>query len=68
MATTFGVELNEHGFCQTKPTNAIETTRPGIFVSASLALPTHPGIVVVSAGGANALQRAPFLPPRRPVP
>ena len=54
MATTFGVELNEHGFCRTKPTNAIETTRPGIFVSGATWAADIPESVV-SAGGANAL-------------
>ncbi len=55
MATTFGVELNEHGFCQTKPANAIETTRPGIFVSGAFMGPADIPESVVSAGGANAL-------------
>ena len=55
MATTFGIELNEHGFCQTKPANAIETTRPGIFVSGAFMGPADIPESVVSAGGANAL-------------
>jgi heterodisulfide reductase subunit A len=55
MAATFGIELNEHGFCKTRPANAIETTRPGIYVSGAFIGPADIPESVVAAGGANAL-------------
>ena len=33
LAQQFGVALNAHGFCETSPTNPMQTTRPGVFVS-----------------------------------
>jgi len=33
LADKYGIELNSHGFCNTIPSNPMETTRPGIFVS-----------------------------------
>jgi heterodisulfide reductase subunit A len=33
LASTFGIELNAHGFCDVNPSNPMETTRPGIFTS-----------------------------------
>jgi heterodisulfide reductase subunit A len=33
MADMYGIELNSHGFCKTNPTNPIETTRAGVYVS-----------------------------------
>jgi len=37
LATTFGIALNSHGFCEATDSNPIETTRPGIFVRDKLA-------------------------------
>jgi heterodisulfide reductase subunit A len=33
LANKFGIELNPHGFCKTNPSDPMETTRPGIFIS-----------------------------------
>lgn len=55
LAATFGIELNEHGFCKTNPTNPIQTTRPGVYVSGAFAGPIDIPESVVSASGANAL-------------
>jgi len=55
LADTFGVELNEYGFCKTKPENPIETSRPGIFVSGAFTGPLDIPESVVAASGADAL-------------
>ncbi|MCK4412496.1 MAG: CoB--CoM heterodisulfide reductase iron-sulfur subunit A family protein [Candidatus Eisenbacteria sp.] len=55
LADTFGIELNSHGFCKTNPTNPIETSRPGIFVSGAFLGPMDIPEAVVAASGANAL-------------
>lgn len=55
IADTFGIELNEHGFCRTNPFNPIETTRPGIFVSGAFQGPIDIPESVVTASGACAL-------------
>ncbi len=51
----FGIELNEHGFCKTNPSNPIETTRPGVFVSGAFQGPMDIPESVMSASGTNAL-------------
>ena len=33
LSEKFGIELNAHNFCKNNPSNPIETSRPGIFVS-----------------------------------
>ncbi len=54
MATTFGIELNEHGFCKTDPRNPILTSREGVFVSGAFQGPADIPEAVVSASGADA--------------
>jgi len=53
LAATFGIALNEHGFCQTLPENPIGTSRPGIFVSGAFQGPTDIPESVFSASGAG---------------
>ena len=53
LADTFGVELNTHGFCKTIPSNPIEATKPGIFVSGGFQGPTDIPESVYSASGAG---------------
>jgi heterodisulfide reductase subunit A len=55
MAKTFDIELTPHGFCKTNPTNPIETSRRGIFVSGAFTGPLDIPESVVTASGADAL-------------
>jgi heterodisulfide reductase subunit A len=55
LAETFGIELNDHGFCKTNPLNSIETTRPGVFISGAFQGPVDIPESVVTASGADAL-------------
>jgi heterodisulfide reductase subunit A len=55
LATTFGIELNHHGFCKTDPASPIETSRKGIFVSGAFLGPMDIPEAVVTASGADAL-------------
>ncbi len=55
MARQFGIDLNEHGFCQTDPLNRMLTTRPGVFVSGAFQGPLDIPEAVVSACGAGSL-------------
>ncbi|GAB4251278.1 MAG: hypothetical protein Kow00122_08950 [Thermoleophilia bacterium] len=55
LATKFGIELNEYGFCKTDPFNPILTTRPGIFVSGAFRGPLDIPESVVAASGAGSL-------------
>jgi heterodisulfide reductase subunit A len=55
LAERFGIELDSHGFCKTTPTNPIETTRPGVFISGAFQGPMDIPESVMSASGANAL-------------
>ena len=55
LATQFGIELNEHGFCRTNEDSPMETTRPGVFVSGAFQGPMDIPESVVSASGASAL-------------
>jgi len=55
LANKFGIELNAHGFCKTNPLNAIETSRPGIFVSGAFQGPMDIPESVMTASGADAL-------------
>jgi len=64
LADTFGVELNAHGFCKTSPTNPMETTRPGVFVSGAFQSPMDIPESVFSASGAGS-QCGEFLDFRR---
>ncbi len=55
LAKKFGIELNEHGFCNSNPLNPIETSRPGIFVSGAFQGPIDIPESVMGASGADAL-------------
>jgi heterodisulfide reductase subunit A len=55
LAKKFGIELNAHEFCKTNPTNPIETTRAGIFVSGAFQGPIDIPESVMGASGASAL-------------
>jgi heterodisulfide reductase subunit A len=79
LATTFGIELDSHGFCKTNPVNPIETTRPGIFVSGAFQGPIDIPESVFTASGAGSqcgkllsyrrgkLTRERIYPPERDV-
>ncbi len=58
LAEQFGIELDTHGFCKTNPTNPVETTRPGVFVSGAFLGPMDIPESVVTASGAGALSSA----------
>jgi len=53
MADTFGIELNDQGFCQTNPVNPMETTRLGIFASGAFQGPVDIPESVYTASGAG---------------
>jgi len=53
LADKFGIELNLHGFCKAIPSNPMETTRPGIFVSGGFQGPLDIPESVFSASGAG---------------
>ncbi len=79
LADTFGIQLNAHGFCKTSPTNPVETTRPGIFLSGAFQGPMDIPEAVFSASGAGSkcgeilaqrrgkLSRARVYPPEKDV-
>jgi heterodisulfide reductase subunit A len=64
LADKFGIELNGHGFCKVMPTNPMETTRPGIFVSGAFQGPIDIPESVFTASGASS-QCGEFLDYRR---
>jgi heterodisulfide reductase subunit A len=64
LAAKFGIELDAHGFCKTSPTNPIETTREGIFVSGAFHGPRDIPEAVMTASAASALS-AQLLKSRR---
>ena len=64
LADTFGIELNSHGFCKAAPSNPMETTRTGIFVSGVFQSPMDIPESVFSASGAGS-QCGEFLDYRR---
>jgi heterodisulfide reductase subunit A2 len=55
LANKFGIELNAHGFCKAIPSNPMETTRPGIFVSGAFQGPTDipESVFTASAAGSQ---------------
>lgn len=55
LSSLFGIELDGHGFCKTTPTNPIQTTRPGVFVSGAFQGPMDIPEAVMTASGAGAL-------------
>ena len=54
IASTFEIELNEHGFCKINPMNPMETTRKGIYLSGAFQGPIDIPESVVTASGAGA--------------
>jgi len=64
LADKYGIELNSHGFCKAIPTNPMETTRPGIFVSGAFQGPLDIPEAVFTASGAGS-QCGEFLDYRR---
>jgi len=79
LADIFGIQLNQHGFCQTNPLNPMETTRKGVYISGAFAGPVDIPESVVTASGAGAqcgellearrgeLSRERVYPPERDV-
>ena len=79
LAEKFGIELESHNFCKLNPTNPLETTRPGIFVSGAFQGPIDIPESVFSASGAGSqcgqlldyrrgkLSRERIYPPERDV-
>jgi heterodisulfide reductase subunit A len=55
LAGTFGIDLNDHGFCVAGTANPIETSRPGVFVSGAFNGPRDIPESVMGASGAAAL-------------
>jgi heterodisulfide reductase subunit A len=55
LANKFGIELNDHGFCKGSPTNSMETTKPGVFVSGAFQGPTDipESVFTASAAGSQ---------------
>ena len=53
LESKFGIELNAHGFCKTNPVNAMESSRPGLFISGSFHGPVDIPESVVTASGAG---------------
>jgi heterodisulfide reductase subunit A len=53
LAERFGIELDSHGFCKAIPSNPMETSRPGIFVSGAFQGPLDIPESVFSASGAG---------------
>ncbi len=64
LAEKFGIELNAHGFCKSNPSNPMETSRPGIWVSGAFQGPVDIPESVFSASGAGS-QCGEFLDYRR---
>jgi heterodisulfide reductase subunit A len=52
LAEKFGVELNQHGFCQTSTFNPVETNREGIYVAGVFSGPKDIPETVMQAGSA----------------
>jgi len=64
LSDKFGIDLNSHGFCRVNPSNPIETSRPGIFVSGAFQGPLDIPESVFIASGAGS-QCGEFLDYRR---
>ncbi len=64
LAKKFGIELNQHHFCNLNPVNPMTTNRPGIFVSGGFQGPVDIPESVFSASGAGS-QIGEFLDYRR---
>ncbi len=55
LAKTFGIGINDHGFCRTDSANPMATTRPGIFVSGAFQGPMDipESVFTASAAGSQ---------------
>ena len=55
LASKLGIELNDHGFCKADPSNPMETTRSGVFVSGAFQGPTDipESVFTASAAGSQ---------------
>jgi heterodisulfide reductase subunit A len=53
LAEMFGIELEEHGFCDISTTNPMRTSKPGIFISGAFQGPVDIPESVFSASGAG---------------
>jgi heterodisulfide reductase subunit A len=79
MADRLGLELDEHGFCRTRPERPLDTSRPGVYVCGTFAGPKDIPDSVVQGSGAAAeaatllaevrgtLARSEEMPPERDV-
>ena len=54
LATTFGIDLNSHGFCDATDSRPMETTTPGVYVSGAFQGPMDIPESCFSASGASA--------------
>ncbi len=59
-----GIELDEHGFCRTRPFEPLQTSRPGIFAVGPFREPKDIPESVVEASGAAALAAGLLAPAR----
>ncbi len=64
LASTYGIELNHHGFCKSPSENPMATTRSGIFVSGAFQGPMDIPEAVITASAAGS-QCGEFLDYRR---
>jgi heterodisulfide reductase subunit A len=53
LADKFGIELNDHGYCQTEEINPMQSSRPGVFISGAFQGPTDIPESVFTASGAS---------------
>jgi len=79
LASVFGIELNDHGFCRSDPFNPMRTSRPGVFLSGAFQGPVDIPESVMTASGAGSqcgqllshrrgrLSRERVYPPERDV-
>ncbi|HJW83974.1 MAG TPA: FAD-dependent oxidoreductase [Anaerolineae bacterium] len=54
LARLLGIELNEHGFCQTDKFTPLQTSRPGVFVCGAFSSPKEIVETIIDASGAAA--------------
>lgn len=54
LADMLGIELNEYGFCKTEKFEPVDTTRPGVYVAGTFAMPKEITESVIDASGAVA--------------
>ncbi len=54
LSDILGIELNEHGFCQTDKFTPLQTSRPGVFVCGAFSSPKEIAETILDASGAAA--------------